>query len=165
MIRGCFQQRDCFPLVRPVTNETHLQKLETLEDYDLRNEFLEQLTELRSYLFLHASTKKLNGNELDGRMMAQLIEQYVTRLNGEDVPVVQNIWDYICEENCNKVYEELFQEYEKMMVEVGGVRTQEDIEFSHQNSLKTILGKRGFNSKNNMTRNAKDRRRQSTGSC
>ena len=141
VIRGCFDQRDCYPLVRPVINENQLQNLESLEDYELRHDFLEQLTSLRNTLFTHASTKKLNGNELDGRMMAQLIEQYITKLNGNDVPVVQNIWDYICEENCNKVYEELFQEYEKMMSEIREVVTVEEIEFSHQNSLKNILGK------------------------
>ena len=141
VIRGCFDQRDCYPLVRPVINENQLQNLESLEDYELRHDFLEQLTSLRNTLFTHASTKKLNGNELDGRMMAQLIEQYITKLNGNDVPVVQNIWDYICEENCNKVYEELFQEYEKMMSEIREVVTVEEIEFSHQNSVKNILGK------------------------
>ena len=140
VIRGCFDQRDCYPLVRPVINEAQLQNLESLEDYELRQDFLEQLTDLRGTLFTHASTKKLNGNELDGRMMSQLIEQYITKLNGNDVPVVQNIWDYICEENCNKVYEELFKEYEKMMSEVRSVVTLEEIEFSHQNSLKNILG-------------------------
>ena len=142
VIRGCFFQRDCYPLVRPVINEAQLQNLESLEDYELRQDFLEQLTSLRGNLFSQASTKKLNGNELDGRMMSQLIEQYITKLNGNDVPVVQNIWDYICEENCNRVYEELFQEYEKMMSEIRGVMTVEEIDFSHQNSLKNILGKR-----------------------
>jgi F0F1-type ATP synthase delta subunit len=151
-----------------VIDESQLQKLETLEDYELRHDFLEQLTDLRTTLFSHASTKKLNGNELDGRMMAQLIEQYVNRLNGDDVPVVQNIWDYICEENCNKVYEELFEEYEKMMAEIRGVRTQEEIEFSHQNSLKTILGKvmiKRVNIQSDMITNVKGRRRRSTGTC
>jgi len=124
-----------------VIDENQLQKLESLEDYELRHDFLEQINNLRTSLFSYASTKKLNGNELTGSMMAQLIEQYVTRLNGDDVPVVQNIWDYICEENCNKVYEEVFGEYEKMMSEIRGVMTEEEIDFSHQNSLNTALGK------------------------
>lgn len=141
VIRGCFQQRNCYPLVRPVIDEAQLQNLESLEDYELRHDFLDQLTSLRANLFSHASTKKLSGNELDGRMLAQLIEQYVTRLSGDEVPVVQNIWDYICEENCNRVYEQVFQEYEKMMSELRGVMTEDEINFSHQNSLKTVLGK------------------------
>ena len=140
VIRGCFEQRDCYPLVRPVINEAQLQNLESLEDYELRHDFLEQITNLRNTLFTHASTKKLNGNELTGSMMAQLIEQYVSKLNGDDVPVVQNIWDYICEENCNKVYEQVYQDYEKMMSELRGVMTDDEIDFSHQNSLKTALG-------------------------
>ena len=141
VIRGCFRNRDCYPLLRPVIDESNLQKLENLEDYELRQEFLEQVTELRKKLFAHAETKKLNGNELNGLMMSQLIEQYVEKLNGNDVPVVQNIWDYICEENCTKVYEECFEEYQKMMSEVRGVVSQEDILFSHDNSLKAVLGK------------------------
>ena len=128
-------------MVRPVINEVQLQKLESLEDYELRPEFIEQSSHLRKQIFAHAETKKLNGSELNGYMMAQLIDQYVEKLNGNDVPVVQNIWDYICEENCNKMYEKCYLEYEKMMNEIRGVMTREDIKFSHQNCLKTVLGK------------------------
>lgn len=140
VIRGCFRNRDCFPLVRPVTQEDQLQVLETLEDYQLRPEFLEAVYEYRKRLFSLASIKTLGGTQLNGLMLGQLIEQFVGKLNGDRVPVVQNIWDYICEENCAKKYEECFEEYMRLMSELRGVLTEEDIRFSHQNCLRVVQG-------------------------
>lgn len=73
-------------------------------------------------------------------MLGQLIHQFVGKLNGGKVPVVQNIWDYICEENCAKKYEESFEEYMRLMGELRGVLTEEEIRFSHQNCLRVVLG-------------------------
>lgn len=140
VIRGCFRNRECYPLLRPVINEDQLQKLETLEDYELREEFIEQIQNMRQNLFTQAETKKLNGNELNGDMMGQLIEQYVEKMNGNDVPVVQNIWDYICEENCSKIFEECLKNYKKMMKDVRGTMANQDIHSIHMNCLESVLG-------------------------
>jgi len=46
-----FTNRDCALLVRPIEDETLLQKLCTLDDCQLRPEFVQQIEKLRTKIF------------------------------------------------------------------------------------------------------------------
>ena len=51
LIKSYFKDRDCFTMVRPLTNENQLQNLEELPPEKLRPEFLEEIISLRKKYF------------------------------------------------------------------------------------------------------------------
>ena len=57
LIKAYFKDRDCFTMVRPLTNENQLQSLETLPPEKLRPEFLEQILELRKIILTKTKIK------------------------------------------------------------------------------------------------------------
>lgn len=57
MIKHFFKERDCMTMVRPVESEGDLQKLDTLQDSQLRGEFVSQLREARSKIFKRVRPK------------------------------------------------------------------------------------------------------------
>jgi hypothetical protein len=59
MVKHFFVERDCFTLVRPVETEEQLQQLDTLEEKDFRQEFVEQARRLRERILGRVKVKKL----------------------------------------------------------------------------------------------------------
>ena len=80
-IRKCvtsfFRDRTCVTLVRPVEDESDLQKLDRLPETDLRDVFVSQLNGFRSMLFDNARVKTVGGKPLNGPMLVALAHSYV----------------------------------------------------------------------------------------
>jgi len=62
--------------VRPVEDEQKLQKLQKLDDSELREEFLNQVNKLRNKIFTKVKVKTLNGRQLNGKMLLELAFSY-----------------------------------------------------------------------------------------
>ena len=56
-ITGFFRDRDCACLVRPLTDETNLQSLDTLPLDSLRPQFVDQMSQLRRRVLGRARPK------------------------------------------------------------------------------------------------------------
>lgn len=69
LIRLFFKDRDCFTLVRPVEDERNLQKLEGLDPSALREEFVEQLGQLKSKTLRKVKPKQIRGKYVNGPML------------------------------------------------------------------------------------------------
>lgn len=117
-IRNCvkhfFRERDCATLVRPMEDESGLQNLNTLNDGDIRSEFIDQLTKLKNKVFKKVKPKKLNGQFLNGPMIIELAKAYVEALNTGKVPTIESAWDYMCTEENHKALKnsmEMIKEY------------------------------------------------------
>ena len=81
LIKSYFKDRDCFTMVRPLTNENQLQNLEELPPEKLRPEFLEQIISLRKKIFSRVKIKTLNSKALNGEMYLNLIKSLINALN------------------------------------------------------------------------------------
>ena len=117
LLRSFFHERNCYTMVRPVTDEANLRNLEQTDPSQLRPEFVEQVVELRKQILSQAKKKYLNDSELTGQMLAGLLENYVTAINNKDVPNIENAWNYICKAQCTKAFEECLTEYNEGMKE------------------------------------------------
>ena len=117
LIKAYFKDRDCFTMVRPLTNENQLQNLEDLAPDKLRPEFLEQIIGLRKKVLGRVKVKTLNGKPLTGEMYLNLVKGLIGALNSGNVPNIENTWISMCKVESNRAYEEAEQIYENYLVE------------------------------------------------
>ncbi len=47
----------------------------------------------------------MKGKQLDGKMYLSLMDSYVSAINDGAVPNIENAWNYMCSEQCNKTLE------------------------------------------------------------
>ena len=120
MIKTYFLERDCFPMVRPVENERDLQKLQSLSDDKIRPEFLRQSEMLRNKIYMKIKPKNFNGKILSGQMLINLLESIIVAINEGAIPVIENSWKYITNNECLKSIREnvdyfikLIKDYQK----------------------------------------------------
>ena len=115
MIQSFFKERDCFTMIRPLTDERSLQNLQNMELDQLRPDFVEQVLNLRKRVTGKVKIKMLNGKALNGFMLVSLLQSYVTSINEGAVPNIENAWTYICKTQCNNALQNAYNEYEDMM--------------------------------------------------
>lgn len=72
MIKHFFKERDLSVLVRPTEKESDLQNLTSLENDSLREQFLAGLKVLKTKVFKKVAPKQLNGQFINGPMLADL---------------------------------------------------------------------------------------------
>lgn len=82
--------------------ESDLQKLNSIDDNDIRPEFVDQISKLRTKVFRKVKPKKLNGQFLNGQMIIELAKAYVDAINTGRVPTIESAWDYMCAEENHK---------------------------------------------------------------
>jgi len=46
--------------------------------------------------------KTLHGKMLNGDMLANLVDSYISAINKGAVPSIESAWTYICKSECNK---------------------------------------------------------------
>ena len=105
-IKGLFPDRDCFPLVRPMNDETKLQHLEAVPAKELRPEFREGLAKLVALCFAKAQPKRVGSNVLTGPMLAGLTQAYVDAINKGAVPTIATAWQGVAESECRRAADE-----------------------------------------------------------
>ena len=115
MIKTYFLERDCFPMVRPVENERDLQKLQTLSDDKIRPEFLRQSEMLRNKIYMKIKPKNFNGKILSGQMLINLLESIIEAINEGAIPVIENSWKYITNNECLKSIRENVEYFTKLI--------------------------------------------------
>jgi len=120
LLKSFFSERDCVTMVRPTIQETDLQNLASSDLNDLRPEFSKQVKALRSRLLERAKPKSLNGKQLNGAMLADLVESYVGSINRRTIPSIENTWSYICQNECGKAVNEAVSHYERCLLELAG---------------------------------------------
>lgn len=99
-------------IVRPLTQEGDLQTLETKDFESLRDEFKQQVLQLRSKVMKRVRPKTiLNGQKVNGSMLAGLIASYVDAINKGAVPSIENAWSYISKSECQKAVEKSLEHF------------------------------------------------------
>jgi hypothetical protein len=105
--------------VRPITDETALNKLADVPLSDLRPEFQAQLASLKEKVFGDIKPKSLFGRPLNGAMLAQLAEIYCTALNSNETPMIRNAWERVADQQCQKAVDKATDAYKVGMADVG----------------------------------------------
>ena len=97
-LRKYFKDRGCAILIRPVTEESDLQHLNTLPDSALRPEFLEAAVKLRKRILESTANRPLvhNNMYLTGSMLGTLVSRYVDAVNEGAVPHIADAWESVC---------------------------------------------------------------------
>ena len=117
LMKSFFKDRDCCTMIRPLTNEENLQNLANMDLDELRADFVEQVMQLRRKVINRVKPKTLNGKILTGPMLANLTNSYVSAINKGVVPNIDNAWNYICKNECNKAIDESIQMFEEELKE------------------------------------------------
>ena len=117
LIKSYFKDRDCFTMIRPLTNENQLQNLEDLPPEKLRREFTEQIVALRKKVLGRIKIKTMNGKALNADMYLNLIKGLIGALNSGNVPNIENTWLSMCKVESYKAFEEAEQMYETYLKE------------------------------------------------
>jgi hypothetical protein len=115
MLSNFFPDRDCVPLVRPVSDEEQLRNLSTCEWDDLRDEFKSGIETLRRKLYGKVRPKEMYGKLITGPMLVTLSASYVDAINSGGVPTISNAWERVVESQCSEAGEQAFNEYQSYM--------------------------------------------------
>jgi len=128
LICNYFTERDCFTLVRPVENENDLQNLQTIDESLFRKEFLEQSSLFRNKVYKKVKPKVLNGRFMNGEMMINLMNSVLESINNGGIPVLENSWKYVCQNECIKLSNEVINEF-KIAIRKFKEENKENLKF------------------------------------
>ncbi|CAG9311596.1 unnamed protein product [Blepharisma stoltei] len=115
LLANFFKEIDCCTLIRPISREEDLQRLDDMDLNQLRPEFVEQMLEVRRKVLGNINAKVMNGRELSGEMIASYLESYVESINSGVVPNLEDAWSYICQNQNRKIFEESKEVYQKTL--------------------------------------------------
>ncbi|KAF8118602.1 hypothetical protein N665_0004s0083 [Sinapis alba] len=104
-IRALFPDRECFTLVRPLTNEKDLQRLDQIPLEDLRGEFAAGLDALTKFVFEKTRPKQVAGTVMTGPILAAITQSYLDALNNGAVPTITSSWQSVEETECRRAYD------------------------------------------------------------
>ncbi|GBG85078.1 hypothetical protein CBR_g39543 [Chara braunii] len=111
LIRSLFPDRDCFALVRPVTDERDLHRLSSIPMNKLRPEFLTGLKTLTDLIYSKTRPKQMDGMMLTGPALAGMAQCFITAINGGAVPVISTSWEHVAESECRRATEKATEAY------------------------------------------------------
>ena len=139
-IKNYFIERYCFPLVRPVENEKDLQNLMNLSETNIRAEFLNQSINLRKALYSKVKPKNFGGKILSGEMLIDLLESIINSINNGAIPIIENSWKYITDNECIKNIKIFVDKYNKIIINYQKENIEKDNFFEEMNNYneKTI---------------------------
>ena len=110
-----FKERECFTMVRPVTEEAELKKLNSLPKTKIRKEFLSELKVFKEKIFSKCSPKQLNGVNLNSRMFCNMIRSFVESINRGAIPNIASAWDFILENECMSAHGDALELYNQSL--------------------------------------------------
>lgn len=111
-IKQLFRERDCVTLVRPVNDERQLKTIDSVPYQNLRPEFREQSDALVQKILEETPPKQLNGQNLNGESLAQLIEIYTNAINTGAVASIQSAWESLSTHVNQAALEHALETYE-----------------------------------------------------
>lgn len=90
-IKGCFQTRRCFTLVRPVNDERVLQRIDQAKEEEIREEFLTGLEAISDYINSEMKPKRVKDVLMTGEAFADFLIMIAEAINANSVPPIENI--------------------------------------------------------------------------
>ncbi|XP_071715837.1 uncharacterized protein [Rutidosis leptorrhynchoides] len=110
-IRALFPDRDCFTLVRPLSNENELQRLDQISMDRLRPEFKAGLDALTRFVFERTRPKQVGATVMTGPIFAGITQSFLDALNNGAVPTITSSWQSVEETECQRAFEHATEVY------------------------------------------------------
>ncbi|XP_078431516.1 guanylate-binding family protein [Wolffia australiana] len=110
-IRALFPDRECFTLVRPLNNESDLQRLHQIPLDKLRPEFRAGLDAFTKFVFERTRPKQVGATVMTGPILAGITQSFLDALNNGAVPTISSSWQSVEETECRKAYEQATEVY------------------------------------------------------
>ncbi|KAL1537835.1 guanylate-binding protein 2-like isoform X1 [Salvia divinorum] len=104
-IRALFPDRECYTLVRPLSNENDLQRLDQIPLDKLRPEFRSGLDSFTRFVFERTRPKQMGGTVMTGPIFARITQSFLDALNNGAVPTITSSWQSVEEAECQRAYE------------------------------------------------------------
>jgi hypothetical protein len=106
-------------LVRPVSDEKNLKKIDKIPYETLRPEFRSKMEILIKKIFSNLQPKIIDGQPLTGEMFGALLEQYVNAFNSGVVPAIETSWEQVLSEELDRVVGAAVEQYKKKATELS----------------------------------------------
>ena len=103
MLRTFFHDRDCVTMCRPVSDETELQRLDTLPDLYIKDEFKEQSKVVRNKIMRKTKVKTVGKNVVTSEMLLHIANGYANSINTGKIPTIESAWTYMCKQKADDV--------------------------------------------------------------
>ncbi|XP_041026148.1 guanylate-binding protein 1-like [Juglans microcarpa x Juglans regia] len=110
-IRALFPDRECFTLVRPLNNESDLQRLDQISLDKLRPEFRSGLDALTKFVFERTRPKQVGATVMTGPILVGITESYLEALNNGAVPTISSSWQSVEEAECRRAFDSATEVY------------------------------------------------------
>jgi len=110
-----FKKRDCYTLVRPVTDENELREMERLPYEKIRPAFREEVENMISTVLKNVRPKIIKGCPVEGTIYTELILNFVDGLNNQALPSIPNTWERIIDREAQKYYNSATEYYMKVL--------------------------------------------------
>uniref|UniRef100_A0A8I5ZQL6 Guanylate binding protein 6, pseudogene 2 n=1 Tax=Rattus norvegicus TaxID=10116 RepID=A0A8I5ZQL6_RAT len=117
-IRQFFPRRKCFVFVWPVSDPQLLSKIESIPKSQMNPKFQEQLKNFCSYIFTHATGKRLGeGILVTGSRLGNLVQTYVDAINTGTVPCLENAVKTLAEHENSTAVQKAADHYSEQMAQ------------------------------------------------
>jgi len=90
-----FKERECFTMIRPISDESKLAHVDSMKWEDLKAEFRKQTTSLVSTIKKKLKVKMVHGKTLNASMLLSLTLEYVEAINAKETPTVLTAIDRV----------------------------------------------------------------------
>ena len=115
LIQNYFKEKDCFTMIRPTEDERDLQNVQSLDDSQLRKEFVNQMQNLRHKVFKRVKPKRMNGRVLTGQMFLELCQTYTESINKGSVPSINSAWNNLCKNENQRAVQEAIRSFQSTL--------------------------------------------------
>ena len=115
-----FTRRDCATIVRPLDDEAKLQQIDDEPYESLRQEFRDQLENMRNRVLGQLYAKTLQNKPLSGSMFLILTRTYVDAMNSDGVPTITTAWDHVAKTETKAAMKRAIEKFEIQLGEVVG---------------------------------------------
>ena len=99
-----------------------------VEDKEFRKEFIEQAEAFRTKVFNKVKPKSFFGKILSGEMIVQMLKSILDSINNGSVPVIENSWKYVCENECLKTFDNTIDHF-KQQIRIFKEKNQDNAHF------------------------------------
>ena len=106
ILRSYFPHRFLVPFVRPVHDESKLQKLNSLGDKELRPEFIQDMQNFKDLVSKRLQPKKVGACSLSGEGLAHLCRSAVNAVNSGKTPSVHDTFTFMLESELKQSIED-----------------------------------------------------------
>jgi hypothetical protein len=139
LLKIFFKERDCYTLIRPVSDEKKLRNIDKIDTSELRSDFLVQVEQFVKKIYLNVRPKLVQGSYMDGKTFISLAKMYVESINSNSIPDVKTSWKIVIDTQLSKVYEKSYDYYidEMLQLDFKKIKSFEEL-LKHHNETRSI---------------------------